>query len=665
MISRISRATEADDGLPVAPRHVVGVLAALFVPPADGQHLLVSARALQIAGIDLVVGGPSVPSLRAFADAGYSCVEASTGAELVNRVWTDHHLPVLAVSDAVTLPDDFLGPALEMVASELRIATVSFISNDAALLSFPNRNHPTAHMPEGHDASSVTRLLRSRGPRMEATPIPTAKGGVVLLSGSALGAVGGLVTGEATSLDYSIAEFCARARSRGFVHMLDDITFFGRHRSPASFPWEDHTVDDLNPRERHHLHLEYPMEVAFVHSEATSDSSPLALSLRLARAKVEGLRILVDGSYLGPLEMGTQVSMLATVDALCKRGEVREVVVAMTGPIPDYARGVLTAPKVRTETVPFGDPTSIGHVNVAHRMIQPDMHFSVAPWKLTADVVVLTFLDLIAYRIGSYHRNPEEWLRYRAAIRKGAAEADAVTVISNDVKHQVELERLPIDPTRLRSIPFGTEHLTGDEPGRIPAELLARGFAEGQFLLTLGTDYTHKNRDLALATVAELRRRGWPHALIMAGPVVAEGSSRLSETRVVLAANETLDRDVYVLPDVTTAERNWLMRHADLVLYPTSAEGFGLVPYEAARFGTPSLFTSFGPLHELAPDIPVAAEDWLPASVASSAERLLTDPALAKAQIEACLTAGSTYTWDATAGDLVDLYYRVLALPPR
>ncbi len=665
MISRTSRADPADDGSPAAPRHVVGVVAALFVPPADGQHLLVSARELRTQGIDLVVGGPSVPTLRAFADAGYICVEAATGAELVNQVWTDRHLPVLAVGDAVTLPDDFLGPALEMVTSEVRIATVSFISNDAALLSFPNRNSPTAHMPEGHDASSVTRLLRSRGPQMEATPIPTAKGAAVLLAGSALGAVGGLVTGEATSLDYSIAEFCARARSRGFVHMLDDTTFYGRHRSPASFPWEDQTVDDLKPSERHHLHLEYPMEVAFVHSEATAHSSPLALSLRLARAKVEGLRVLVDGSYLGPLEMGTQVSMLATVDALRKRDEVREVVVAVTGPIPDYAREVLAAPKVRSEGVSFGDPTSIGHFDVAHRMVQPDMHFSVAVWKQTADVVVLTFLDLIGYRIGAYHRNAEEWLRYRDAVRRGAADADAVTVISNDVKRQVELERLPIDPTRLCSIPFGTEHLTGDESGRIPVELIARGFAEGQFILTLGTDFTHKNRDLALATVAELRRRGWPHALIMAGPVVAEGSSRLSEARVILAANGMLDRDVYVLPDVTAAERNWLMRHADLVLYPTSAEGFGLVPYEAARFGTPSLFTSFGPLHELAPDIPVAADDWLPASMASSAERLLTDPALAKAQIEACLTAGSTYTWDATAGDLIDLYHRVLALPPR
>ncbi len=407
------------------------------------------------------------------------------------------------------------------------------------------------------------------------------------------------------------------------------------------------------------------MEVAFVNEEGLTDFSPVGLSLHLAQAKVQGLRIVVDGSYLGPHEMGTQVSTLATIDALRRRAEVREVVVALTAPIPDYAREILDAPKVRAEVVPFDQLSLLGRCDIAHRMVQPDLWFSVDHWRSVANRVVVTYLDLIAYRIGSYHVDFDAWSRYRKAIRRGAAEADALTTISEDVKRQVELERLPIDPDRLEAIPFGTEHLRGDEAATIPDELVARGFIEGQFILCLGTDYTHKNRDLALSTVAELRRRGWPHALVMAGATVADGSSRLSETKARIKEQVILDRDVYTLPDVTSAERNWLMRHADLVLYPTSAEGFGLVPYEAARFGTPSLFASFGPLHELAPEIPVSAEDWLPSTMASSAERLLSDPSLAKAQIEACLAAGTTYTWAATSEDLIALYYRVLAMPPR
>ena len=117
----------------------------------------------------------------------------------------------------------------------------------------------------------------------------------------------------------------------------------------------------------------------------------------------------------------------------------------------------------------------------------------------------------------------------------------------------------------------------------------------------------------------------------------------------MLHHRQTLEPEVFLLPDLPSSQRNWLIRHADLVLYPSSAEGFGLVPYEAARFGTPTLFTRFGPLQELAPDIPVAADDWSPDSLADAADSLLSDPAQARVQVESCLAAGTKYTWAATA----------------
>ena len=44
--------------------------------------------------------------------------------------------------------------------------------------------------------------------------------------------------------------------------------------------------------------------------------------------------------------MGTQVSILASVEALCRRPDVREVVVALRSDIPQYAAEVLSLPKV-------------------------------------------------------------------------------------------------------------------------------------------------------------------------------------------------------------------------------------------------------------------------------------------------------------------------------
>jgi glycosyltransferase involved in cell wall biosynthesis len=651
---------DPDEAVPVVP-----VVAALFVQPADAEHLMTAVWSLRSQPIPVVAGGPSGESLVAFRNVGCESLVARNIADLINQVWELYRLPVLAVGDAITLPENFLGPALRLIGDDLRVGTVSFYCNDAGFLSFPVRNEPNNRPPEGHDASSVTRHLRELGPHEPPTPIPTAVGAAILLAPSALGAVGGLVLAPRSELAGTVVDFAARARSKGFIHLLDDSTFYARHRAAGDAPHRIGTNDDMHPEERHWIHTLYPNEVEFLDHETKSATSPLALAHGLARTKVLGMRVAVDGSYLGPHEMGTQVSILATIEALSRRRDVQEVVVALRTDIPPYAREILSLPKVLPRVVNMDTLEGLGRCDVAHRLVQPDQWFSVDRWRTVADRVVVTILDLIGYRIGAYHKNAKEWLIYRDALRSGAEAADAVVVISEDVKVQAEMERLPIDPQRLHAIPFGTEHLTGDEAMEIPRELLSRGFVEGQFILCLGADYAHKNRDLALAVVDQLRERGHAHALVMAGPSVPYGSSRLSEANVRLEGALPLESDVYLLPDLPSSERNWLIRHADLVLYPSAAEGFGFVPYEAARFGTPTVFTRFGPLEELAPDIPVAADDWSPDALATAADALLSDPAQARVQIETFLAAGTKYTWAATAERLTDLYRQVMAFAPR
>ena len=329
------------------------VVAALFVPPANAEHLMAAVSSLQRVGVTVIAGGPSGESILPFRDAGCQCLLAGNTADLINQTWVHHHLPVLAVGDAVTVPDNFLGPALRLLADDLRVATVSFLSNDAGFLSFPAKNDPINRVPEGHDCTSVTRRLRDLGPHEPATPIPIAIGAAVLLSPSVLGLIGGLTPGPLGILEGTLADLSVRARSRGFIHLLDDSTYFVRHRAAGNGPPGIGTADDLDPVERHWVHISYPNEVEFVDHEANSATAPLAMAHGLARAKVLGLRVAVDGSYLGPHEMGTQVTILANVEALSRRDDVREVVVALRSDIPPYAARTLSLPKVVARAVDF------------------------------------------------------------------------------------------------------------------------------------------------------------------------------------------------------------------------------------------------------------------------------------------------------------------------
>ncbi len=92
-----------------------------------------------------------------FREMGCECVVAGNPADLINHAWTLHRLPVLAVGDAVSLPEHFLARALQLMADDLRVATrLPFPEQRRRVpeLSPLVRNDPTNQPPKG-----TTRIL--------------------------------------------------------------------------------------------------------------------------------------------------------------------------------------------------------------------------------------------------------------------------------------------------------------------------------------------------------------------------------------------------------------------------------------------------------------------------------------------------------------------------
>lgn len=629
------------------------VTAVLHAADADAAaRMLPSVASLRRAHPDVrvVLGAPDPRAVTAPLDV-HERRHATGLAALVSEVFRETGGHVLVLRDVALVPPGFLDNALATVASDLRVATVSFLSNAAGLLSFPHRNHAAPRPVDGNDEVSVTRLLRQRSPEVMPAPIPVAAGAAVLISAWGLSALGGMA-GLPADFDRALVEFCLDARGRGFVDLLDASTFVTRPWDLAADPSGAQGEEVTAAPARH------PWFAGFLAVQRSSEDSPLATALGVARAKVTGLDVLIEAGSVGPLEMGTQVQTLALVEALSRRDDVRRVGVAMANEVPGYARRVLSLPKVEPRLVPADDFSAFGHVDVVHRPYQPDRHIDVARWRRTAARTVVTLQDLIAYHVGAYHGTAQSWLAYRDGLAAAVRDVDGVVVISQDTRMHLERERLGVDPSRVAVVENGIDHLRGDEAARIPEELLARGFTAGEFLVVVGANYGHKNRDIAIRAWELLRGGGRDIALVLVGAFVPHGSSRLAEG--VAAGNAD---GLFVIPDVSSEERNWLLRHAAAMIYPTSAEGFGLLPYEAARFGTPTVLVSFGPLREVAGDLPVTASSWSPEAIASATETLLRDPAVAERQIAQLRAVEERYSWDATAEKLVATYRELLARP--
>lgn len=624
----------------------------------DPAAMVPTVRSLQAAHPDLelvlttITADPSLP-------LGFAVVPSL--ADALNRAAADHPgRDLLVVHQPVLVPPGFLDRAVAIVEDDFRVGAVAFWSNDAAHLSFPVRNVPSNHQVPDHDETTITERLRTLGPPPAPVVIGAVAGGAVLLSRWALSADPWFVRADEGPMSsaLTVADHALRSQQRGFLSVLDPGTYVTRaHDLALAVP--DPVRADHGRHWLHHRHRSFP----YVFDSANDAAeSALGIAHRLSHAKVRGLRVGIDGSCLGPLEMGTQVQTMSLVAALAEHPEVASVVVGIPGHVPGYARRALDHPKIQLRGIDGAAPVIDVEHDVLHRPFQPDRPLPWEEWERWAGRTVVTVQDVIAYQIGSYQPNGELWRNYRRDLRRSIGRADGVVVISHDVVRHLDLEQLPYEPDRLAVVGNGTDHLAGDEPEVMPRALAAGDLAAARFLLVLGANYSHKNRDLAVRAHALVRQAHPDVALVLVGAIVPHGSSRAAEVEALAATGR---EGVVVLPDVSSEERNWLLRHAEAVLYPTAAEGFGLVPFEAARFGTPTVEVPFGPLAEVLPDLPVTAADWSPAALAEATGALLADPAVAEAQVRAIQAGGERHRWSSTAGGLVEFYRALLARPAR
>jgi glycosyltransferase involved in cell wall biosynthesis len=382
-----------------------------------------------------------------------------------------------------------------------------------------------------------------------------------------------------------------------------------------------------------------------------------------ARAKALGLRVLIDGSVLGPKEMGTQSLIVNLSTALADRQEIQYLVLAAPDPanLPEYARALGRHPKVRMIQSGNLDFPDSPFVDIIHRPFQPTGPIPWTRWRSLSKRSVITVQDLVAYRNGAYFPNFDEWDRYRDNFNRQIALCDAVVSISHDVVTSIEEELMPIDGDRVFVIENGIDARSREEAKRVPDALLRCGWAASSYLLVLGATYAHKNRDLAIRTWIRLREMGLKQKLVLVGPSVPHGSSRADEAMLM---RDALASEILVLPEVSSEERNWLLSHTALLIYVTSAEGFGLVPFEAASLGAATLYVSFGPLRELIAD-PEAPRTYDVELLARRAYALIVDPAVSQSAINAVLKDLDRLSWQETARKSIQAYYSVLDRPSR
>ena len=187
------------------------------------------------------------------------------------------------------------------------------------------------------------------------------------------------------------------------------------------------------------------------------------------------------------------------------------------------------------------------------------------------------------------------------------------------------------------------------------ADDLPRG--EGPLLLFVGRLQPLKGPDVAVRTLAEVRRHVPGTRLLVVGGTSGSGRGRTGPDDLQALADELgVGSAVRIVPARPQERLAGLYRAADVVLAPSRSETFGLVALEAQACGTPVVAADVSGLRYVVRGGGIRVEGHDPADHAAAVVEVLTDPARAEQLRTQGLRTAASASWDRTVDRLLGVY---------
>lgn len=284
---------------------------------------------------------------------------------------------------------------------------------------------------------------------------------------------------------------------------------------------------------------------------------------------------------------------------------------------------------------------------------------------LTPCPSVVTVHDVIHLLFPQYlsSRFAERYARYMIghALRKAAF----VMTVSEASKRDL-LAFFNVDPAKIRIIPNGIDPAMTQELAPEAIERVRRRFQlSGRNALFVGNIKPHKNVERLIAAFAKVREESSfsDLTLIVVGDEITKYPSlRRAVERHGVRANV---RFFGFVPELTLVA---LYRLADVFVFPSLYEGFGLPPLEAMANGAPVVTSKLSSLPEVVGDAAVMVDPYDVGSIAEGMKSVLGDEALRERLVEAGRERARLFSWEKAVSEVHATYMKALgkeAAPPK
>jgi glycosyltransferase involved in cell wall biosynthesis len=279
--------------------------------------------------------------------------------------------------------------------------------------------------------------------------------------------------------------------------------------------------------------------------------------------------------------------------------------------------------------------------------------------------VIWSVMDVIEFRRTAFQRDAMS-LRHRLsriyrmnAMRAGARRANLVLTISNHARGDM-VDALHLSPDRVRVTYLAPNPEIQQKPA--PTAVAAtrdRLGIPGRYVLALGALDARKN---TTRTVEAFRQWATQAAdpdmhLVVVG---VEEPAHLG-----LEPEAVADSRIHLLRYVSDEDLAHLYHGAELFLYPSLYEGFGLPVLEAMSCGVPVICSRSTSVGEVAGDAARLVDETRVEAIVDALDEVLGSAPLRRSLSERGLARASAFTWDETARLTLQAYRDVLSVLHR
>jgi glycosyltransferase involved in cell wall biosynthesis len=262
------------------------------------------------------------------------------------------------------------------------------------------------------------------------------------------------------------------------------------------------------------------------------------------------------------------------------------------------------------------------------------------------DLIPLVFPSSMPSKLGRFY--------YQKVNSKVAKKTKIIIAVSNSTKKDL-LEQFDVPEEKIRVIYNGVaESFDVIENETLLDEVKKKYKIRSKVLLSVGNPKPHKDWLGLIEAFARLGSEAQDYQLVLVG----SRDPRYPKIDQLIKKLHLEDR-VVITGFVKESDMPLLYNSADVFIFPSLYEGFGLPVLEAMACGTPVLCSNFSSLPEVAGDATLMFDPNDKNSLIEGIENLLSDEKLKKDLSEKGLKRAKLFSWEKTAQQTLEVYREI------